>query len=97
MKINEVVNPLTETAIEGLYVRDVNDDQLDEMQALEGKDERETALLQCHYIFNNMVVTEAGEPFDDAQTLEDVRKLGIITQRRVQKAVTEVLNDAGKD
>ena len=95
MKLADIKdNQMIPTSIDGVFIRDLPLARLEEMGKLEESDDPTAPLL---WLFNNLIVGEDGEPFEDARTADDLHNnVGMVTARQITDAALEALNPQGK-
>lgn len=90
MKLSDLNIPdVYPTEIEGLYVKDIALNIGREAEAIEDAAER------VLFMFQNILCAEDGSAFEDAQTLEEVEKMGQLKLRAISRAAVNVFR--GKD
>ena len=88
------------TSVGGLFVRDVPLSVLEGFQQRTsemGEEEDGDTASVVFEMFEVFLCGEDGSKFEDINSADDVRNLGILTIKAIMEAVQEVLDVSGKD
>lgn len=90
-KLSKIKAPLAPTSIEGVFMRGVSMSKLREGLEVEQGDDSEDKLEGLRWMFEHVFVDADGEPFEDAQTVEDIEALDIAVIHALAEDVASFL------
>ena len=101
MKLKDIdsTKDIVPTSAPGVYIKNISLERIenmvsmfDDMREDDDADNAEVVLT----MFKEIIRDENGEEFEDAQTIDDIRTMGVMTINEINSAVKEKLADTGK-
>lgn len=94
-KMVDIDIPVQPTALKGLFVKDAPLNVIEQLQKMGEDKSTANGIDVVHFMFQNLCCGEDGEDFDDINTVEDVKKLGVLRVKAVAQAVRDALDIGG--